>query len=123
MPERDSNADGFPPVRGDYDRATKTPARIATAAVLGTACLALSAHAADAGLAPTVARFDHLPVGASASVANLRIASGHLVLALKSSRWKFGSTKTVVALLNFMTKKDFNPFFDENYWGTGMPRD
>jgi aminopeptidase N len=41
----------------------------------------------------------------------------------RNFRWKFGSTKTVVALLNFMTKKDFNPFFDENYWGTGMPKD
>jgi hypothetical protein len=41
----------------------------------------------------------------------------------KSFRWKFGSTKTVVGLLNFLTKKDFNPFFDENYWGTGMPKD
>jgi hypothetical protein len=41
----------------------------------------------------------------------------------KSFRWKFGSTKTVVGLLNFLTKKDFNPFFEENYWGTGMPKD
>jgi hypothetical protein len=83
-PERDSNADGFGPARADYDRPTKTPARIASAAVLGTACLAFPAHAADGGLAPTVARFDHLQVGASASVSNLRIASGRLVLTLKS---------------------------------------
>ena len=41
----------------------------------------------------------------------------------KSFRWKFGSTKTVVGLLNFLTKKDDNPFFDENYRGTGMPKD
>ena len=41
----------------------------------------------------------------------------------KSFRWKFGSTKTVVGLLNFLTKKDYNPFFDANYWGTGMPKD
>ncbi len=52
--------------------------------MLGTACLAFSALAVDGGLAPTVARFDHLQVGASASVANLRLASGHLVLTLKS---------------------------------------
>jgi len=41
----------------------------------------------------------------------------------KNFRWKFGSTKTVVAMLNFLAKKDFTPFFDENYWGTGMPKE
>jgi hypothetical protein len=70
-----------------------------------------------------VARFDHLQVGASASVANLRIASGHLVLALKSSRWKFGSTKTVEGILRWLTKKDYAPFFAENSWGVGLPKD
>lgn len=39
----------------------------------------------------------------------------------KSFQWKFGSTKTVAALLRFMTKKDYTPFFEANYWGTGMP--
>lgn len=39
----------------------------------------------------------------------------------KSFRWKFGSTRTVAGLLQFMTKKDFGPFFEANYWGTGMP--
>jgi len=41
----------------------------------------------------------------------------------KSFRWKFGSTKSIVAFLQFLTKKDYGPFFDENYWGTGMPKD
>jgi hypothetical protein len=41
----------------------------------------------------------------------------------KSFRWKFGSTKTVQGLLQFMTKKDYGPFFEENYWGLGMPKD
>ena len=41
----------------------------------------------------------------------------------KSFRWKFGSTKKVVGLLNFMTKQDFGPFFEANYWGTAMPKD
>ncbi|HET8901461.1 MAG TPA: M1 family aminopeptidase, partial [Holophagaceae bacterium] len=36
-------------------------------------------------------------------------------------KWKFGSTKDVVGLLGFMTKKDWNPWFEKNYWGTGMP--
>jgi aminopeptidase N len=39
----------------------------------------------------------------------------------KSFRWKFGSTRHVVGLLQFLTKKDFTPFFEANYWGTGMP--
>jgi hypothetical protein len=38
-------------------------------------------------------------------------------------RWKFGSTRSVQALLQFMTRKDYGPFFEENYWGTGMPKD
>ncbi len=41
----------------------------------------------------------------------------------KTFRWKFGSTKKVQGLLEFMTKKDFGPFFDAYYWGTAMPRD
>ncbi|HZU52992.1 MAG TPA: M1 family aminopeptidase [Holophagaceae bacterium] len=36
-------------------------------------------------------------------------------------RWKFGTTKDVAGLLSFLTKKDWNPWFEENYWGTGMP--
>lgn len=39
----------------------------------------------------------------------------------KSFRWKFGSTKTVAGMLKFLTKKDYGPFFEANYWGTGMP--
>ena len=40
----------------------------------------------------------------------------------KSFRWKFGSTKTVAGLLQYLTKKDYGPFFEEYYWGTAMPR-
>jgi len=36
-------------------------------------------------------------------------------------KWKFGSTKDVEGLLSFMTKKDWKPWFDKYYWGTGMP--
>jgi aminopeptidase N len=39
----------------------------------------------------------------------------------KSFRWKFGTTKHVAGLLQFLTKKDWMPFFEKNYWGTGMP--
>ena len=39
----------------------------------------------------------------------------------KTFRWKFGSTRHVAGLLQFLTKKDYGPFFEENYWGTGMP--
>jgi aminopeptidase N len=41
----------------------------------------------------------------------------------KSFAWKFGSTKTLAGLLQFMTKKDYMPFFDKYYWGTEMPKD
>jgi hypothetical protein len=39
----------------------------------------------------------------------------------KSFRWKFGSTRHVAGLLLFLTKKDYTPFFEANFWGTGMP--
>jgi peptidase M1-like protein len=40
----------------------------------------------------------------------------------KTFRWKYGSTKTVAGLLQALTQKDYMPFFEANYWGTGMPR-
>ncbi len=39
----------------------------------------------------------------------------------KTARWKFGSTKSVAAMLQYMTKKDWTPFFEKYYWGTAMP--
>lgn len=39
----------------------------------------------------------------------------------KSFRWKFGTTKDVAGLLQFMTKKDYMPFLDRYFWGTAMP--
>lgn len=39
-----------------------------------------------------------------------------------SFRWKYASTKDIVALLQFVTKKDYSPFFEANYWGTGLPK-
>jgi aminopeptidase N len=39
----------------------------------------------------------------------------------KSFRWKFGSTNTVAGMLQFITKKDYQPFFEKYYWGTAMP--
>lgn len=40
----------------------------------------------------------------------------------KTFRWKFGTTKNVAGLLGFLTKKDYMPFFEANYWGMGLPR-
>jgi hypothetical protein len=40
----------------------------------------------------------------------------------KTFRWKFGTTKSVAGLLGFLTKKDYMPFFEANYWGMGLPR-
>ena len=39
----------------------------------------------------------------------------------KSFQWKFGSTKDVSGLLTFMTKKDYEPYFQKYYWGTDFP--
>ena len=36
--------------------------------------------------------------------------------------WKFGSTKGVQMVLEAVTKKEWGPFFEANYWGTGMPK-
>ena len=36
-------------------------------------------------------------------------------------RWKFANTKNVETVVEAVTKKDWKPFFDANYWGTGMP--
>ena len=41
----------------------------------------------------------------------------------KSFAWKFGSTKTLAGLLQFMTKKDYMPFFEKYFWGIEMPKD
>ncbi|HEY1252221.1 MAG TPA: M1 family aminopeptidase [Thermoanaerobaculia bacterium] len=39
----------------------------------------------------------------------------------KSFAWKFGTTKHVAGLLQYLTKKDYGPFFDKYFWGTAMP--
>ena len=39
----------------------------------------------------------------------------------KAFAWKFGTTKDVVALLNYLTDKDYGPLFERCFWGTGMP--
>jgi hypothetical protein len=39
----------------------------------------------------------------------------------KSFNFKFGTTAHVAGMLQFVTKKDFNAYFDQNFWGTGMP--
>jgi hypothetical protein len=39
----------------------------------------------------------------------------------KTFRNKFGSTADVAGLLGFITKKDYKPFFEQQYWGTAMP--
>jgi aminopeptidase N len=40
----------------------------------------------------------------------------------KTFRWKYGSTAHVAGMLQFVSKKDYGPFFDQNFWGTGMPK-
>jgi aminopeptidase N len=39
----------------------------------------------------------------------------------KSFYFKFGTTNDVAGLLQFMTKKDYKPFFEKYFWGTATP--
>ena len=39
----------------------------------------------------------------------------------KSFRGKYGSTADVMGLLQFLTKKDYAPFFEQYYYGQGVP--
>ena len=39
----------------------------------------------------------------------------------KTFRWKFGSTKSVAGMLQFLTGRDYAPFFEKYYWGIEMP--
>ncbi len=39
----------------------------------------------------------------------------------KSFAWKFGTTRHVIGLLQYLTKKDYGPFFEKYYWGLAMP--
>lgn len=41
----------------------------------------------------------------------------------KSFAWKMASTKRAAGLLQYMTKKDYMPFFEKYYWGIEMPKD
>jgi aminopeptidase N len=79
------------------------------------------------------------PIGSEITRANLIYAKGaYLLCALhqelgdqmfltflksyqRSFRGKPGSTNDVVGLLEFVTKKDFKPFFEQYYYGTDMP--
>jgi hypothetical protein len=39
----------------------------------------------------------------------------------KSFNFKFGTTNGLAGLLQFMTKKDYKPFFEKYFWGTATP--
>ncbi|HVE72066.1 MAG TPA: M1 family aminopeptidase [Thermoanaerobaculia bacterium] len=39
----------------------------------------------------------------------------------KTFNFKYGTTAHVAGMLQFVTKQDFNAYFDQNFWGTGMP--
>jgi Peptidase family M1 domain len=39
----------------------------------------------------------------------------------KTFNFKYGTTAHVAGMLQFVTKQDFNTYFDQNFWGTGMP--
>jgi hypothetical protein len=39
----------------------------------------------------------------------------------KTFHFKYGTTAHVAGMLGFVTKQDFNAWFDQNFWSTGMP--
>lgn len=39
-----------------------------------------------------------------------------------SFRGKHGNTENLIGLLNYLTKKDYGPFFEEYFYGTAMPK-
>jgi Peptidase family M1 domain len=39
----------------------------------------------------------------------------------KTFRWKFGSTKSVAGMLQFLTGRNYMAFFEKYYWGIEMP--
>jgi aminopeptidase N len=39
----------------------------------------------------------------------------------KSFKGKYGNTALVMGLLQFLTKKDYAPFFEQYFYGTAMP--
>lgn len=39
----------------------------------------------------------------------------------KTFRFRFGTTAHVAGMLQFVTKKDYAQYFEDNFWGTGMP--
>ena len=40
----------------------------------------------------------------------------------KTFRWQCGNTKDIAGLLEYLTKKDYKPFFEQYFWGTAMPQ-
>jgi hypothetical protein len=102
------------------------------------------AEAKDANAVSTIPMANRLVNGANPGVARIQrqgliYAKGALLLAAlhrelgdqafltflksyqKSFRWKYGTTEDAIGLLQFMTKKDYGPWFNENYYGTGLP--
>ncbi len=39
----------------------------------------------------------------------------------KTFNFKYGTTAHVAGMLGFVTREDFNAYFDQNFWGTGLP--
>lgn len=53
------------------------------------------------------------------------IGDDHMLTFLRNyqaiNAWKFANTKDMVALLKQITGKDYTAYFEQNFWGTGMP--
>jgi len=56
----------------------------------------------------------HREIGEDAFLSFLRSYQGILA-------WTYGTTEDVIGILGRLTKKDYRPFFEQYFWGTGMP--
>jgi hypothetical protein len=53
-----------------------------------------------------------------------RVLPGFLLaaaLTASTAAARRAEAKTVAGLVQILTRKDYMPFFEANYWGTGMP--
>lgn len=57
----------------------------------------------------------HKEIGDDMFLSFLRSCQGILA-------WRYATTEDAIVILARLTKKDFRPFFEQNFWGTGMPQ-
>ena len=57
----------------------------------------------------------HKEIGDDQFLTFLRTFQGRLA-------WRFATTQDMITVLKQVTNKDFTTFFEQNFWGTEMPK-